>query len=599
MKKLLLSFFLSLAAIIGVQAQSTIDDELTLSSFGVSGTGYKDVTGVTATSNAEYSGNLAGGNSSIQLRSSNSNSGIVTTKSGGNVKKIVLEWNSNTASGRIVDVYGSNEAYSAASDLYNSATQGTKIGSIVYGTSTELEIADSYTYIGLRSNKNALYLAKITITWDNSVTVVETVATPEITPPSCTFEGSQEVAITCATEGASIYYTTNGTEPSESNGDLYEVPFTITETTTVKAIAVAEGMNDSKSVEATYEKLESTEGYYVKVTEEPADWSGKYIIVYEDGANAYVFNAVDAAYGYISATIEGGIIYAKSNIDNEVVTIETMEGGYAVKSSNGYIYGDTGGNKLLFNETTPQLNTIELAEDGSATITSGRVLRFNSANNQLRFRYYTAGTQKPVYLYKYSQTLPEFELNVSSAEWATLCLGYNAAIPADVKVYTATIDGTVATLNEVTGVLPANTGVIVNAAQGNYTFQATSDAASEVAENDLVGTLYNTTLTPGTNNYYILANDATDGIGLYLVDEDPDTEGYEAFTLGANKAYLSIAGEAASNGFSFRIEGTTAIDEVEAAEAGEQVIYDLTGRRVESINAPGIYIVNGKKVVIK
>ncbi len=103
----------------------------------------------------------------IQLRASNY-SGIVSTTSGGKVKKVVVEWQGSTEDGRTLDVYGKNTAYSSSANLYKEntpSTQGTKIGNIVCGTSTELTISGDYEYIGLRSNKNSMYLTSITIEW--------------------------------------------------------------------------------------------------------------------------------------------------------------------------------------------------------------------------------------------------------------------------------------------------------------------------------------------------------------------------------------------------------------------------------------------------
>ena len=61
------------------------------------------------------------------------------------------------------------------------------------------------------------------------------------TPASCTFYGSQEV--TLSAEGAKIYYTTNGTEPSAINGTEYSTPLSFTETTTLKAVAILDGVS--------------------------------------------------------------------------------------------------------------------------------------------------------------------------------------------------------------------------------------------------------------------------------------------------------------------------------------------------------------------
>lgn len=153
----------------GKPAAGTVVDVLTRVTTGISsGAGYSSWSGKTVTSSAVYAGQSAGGNDAIQLRSNNDNSGVVTTTSGGKVKKIKVTWQSSTTSGRTLDIYGKNTAYSAATDLYDAATQGTKLGSIEYGTSTELEISGDYEYIGLRSASGAMYLTEIEITWETS-----------------------------------------------------------------------------------------------------------------------------------------------------------------------------------------------------------------------------------------------------------------------------------------------------------------------------------------------------------------------------------------------------------------------------------------------
>lgn len=85
----------------------------------------------------------------------------------------------------------------------------------------------------------------------------ERVEAPVFSPEDGTVFVSQEsavITITTATDGASIYYTTDGTEPSADNGTLYtEGGITITEDCTIKAIAVADGMTDSRIISATYE----------------------------------------------------------------------------------------------------------------------------------------------------------------------------------------------------------------------------------------------------------------------------------------------------------------------------------------------------------
>lgn len=92
---------------------------------------------------------------------------------------------------------------------------------------------------------------------------VEKAATPVFTPESGTlFEDVQEITIATATDDASIYYTTDGATPEVGGASttLYTAPFTITETTTVKAIAVKDGMENSGVATAIYNKVEILKG---------------------------------------------------------------------------------------------------------------------------------------------------------------------------------------------------------------------------------------------------------------------------------------------------------------------------------------------------
>ena len=93
---------------------------------------------------------------------------------------------------------------------------------------------------------------------DIPITVAEKkiTAAPVISPNGGTFTGSQKVSITCPTAGAVIYYTTDGTTPTAAS-TKYAGEFTITATTTVKAIAVSEGMNDSTVTSAAFTKKTS------------------------------------------------------------------------------------------------------------------------------------------------------------------------------------------------------------------------------------------------------------------------------------------------------------------------------------------------------
>ena len=194
-----------------VLQEGQVEDVLTREWTGIEyGAGYSSWSDLTSTSSAKYSGNSAGSNGAIQLRSNNSNSGIVTTVSGGKVKKIIIEWEANTGNGRTLDIYGKNGAYTDPTDLYNSSTQGTKLGSIIKGTSTELEITDDYTYVGLRSNSGAMYITSITIIWEVADEEPEQTYTLNVTGAGyATFTSDKNYIIPAGVEGGIV--TVEGT----------------------------------------------------------------------------------------------------------------------------------------------------------------------------------------------------------------------------------------------------------------------------------------------------------------------------------------------------------------------------------------------------
>ena len=81
--------------------------------------------------------------------------------------------------------------------------------------------------------------------------VKQTVATPAFSVESGAVNSGTSVTITCSTDGAKIYYTTDGTEPTASSTE-YTAAISVTEAVTLKAIAVKDGMNDSAVASASY-----------------------------------------------------------------------------------------------------------------------------------------------------------------------------------------------------------------------------------------------------------------------------------------------------------------------------------------------------------
>src|SRR5207245_90064 len=84
-----------------------------------------------------------------------------------------------------------------------------------------------------------------------SATYTLQVATPTFSPAAGTYIGSVAVTINDATSGATIHYTTNGSTPTASS-PVYAGPISVTSTTTINAMAMANGMIDSGVATITY-----------------------------------------------------------------------------------------------------------------------------------------------------------------------------------------------------------------------------------------------------------------------------------------------------------------------------------------------------------
>ena len=82
--------------------------------------------------------------------------------------------------------------------------------------------------------------------------ITNQVVTPTFSVVSGTYYEPKTVELSCETSGATIYYTTDGTTPSASNGTVYTTAINVSTTTTIKAIAIATGMTDSDVATATY-----------------------------------------------------------------------------------------------------------------------------------------------------------------------------------------------------------------------------------------------------------------------------------------------------------------------------------------------------------
>lgn len=305
---------LLLALVSGSVWGQDVSDEFTYSDFKATNNSYVEFSNIQGSSGALYAGNTATSYSAIQLRSKSNSGIVVTTSTGKRVKGISVGWNSNTSSKRQLDIYGKTSAYSSAADLYKSdvATKGELIGEIPNGT-TSLEITGDYTYIGIRSNDGALYLDKLVITWEGGEQTQ--VAAPVFAPANgTTFVDKLTVGASCSTEGATIYYTKDGAEPTTGSDKFPTEGVTFTETTTLKAIAVKDGLDNSEVVTATYTKLEPYASLKALKESGIATEEGKpcvvelkdAVVTYADSRKAYIQDETAGLYVFGSNKLKAG-----------------------------------------------------------------------------------------------------------------------------------------------------------------------------------------------------------------------------------------------------------------------------------------------------
>ncbi len=444
------------------------------------------------------------------------------------------------------------------------------------------------------------------------VTFASSVATPTITPASRKFDTPFVATIACTTTGATIYYTLDGTDPTSSTtrqtytSKGVSIPAV---TTTLKACASLNGKNSSVA-SATYTYTEQGDAPIVIWSE---DWSGlskdakptqgenaTYVCSGSSGRGTRIFTEklaggespeiLVASKGFLTITIndlkgasEGLILTFKAN---------QTKGQFAASVDNAVIVSADaeGSNKLYVHKYIMALN--EGAT--SLTITLKNDLTSNARVDDLELSIYSGvGSFK-----------------ISEAGYGTYYTSDAYTMPEGVKGYTITgNEGTSLVMKEAYAagdVVPAKTALVVEgAANKYYTLVAASTELTPDNDNKLHGSdEAETTYVDGTDvKYYKLSyNNEGNNLGFYWGSENG-----AAFTNGAHKAYLALDSEkllSQSRGFSLAdlANGvTTGINTTVKSATQSNFIYDLNGRRINSLNgaAKGVYIMNGQKVLVK
>ena len=182
---------------------------------------------------------------------------------------------------------------------------------------------------------------------------------------------------------------------------------------------------------------------------------------------------------------------------------------------------------------------------------------------------------------------------VGNNTYATTYLPFAVTVPEGINAYTATINNehNSIELTKIEDVIPAKTGVILEGTATSAALPLTTTEGT-ASKGGLVGTLTNKTITAGTTDYLVLGT--KDGaLGFYLPNA-------ASTSIGANKAYFELNGQASAMSYAINFGTVTGIASATINKQNStNAYYDLSGRRITSPVKSGLYISNGKKIIVK
>ncbi|MBR1387331.1 MAG: M6 family metalloprotease domain-containing protein [Alloprevotella sp.] len=227
---------------------------------------------------------------------------------------------------------------------------------------------------------------------------VPSVATPTFSPGAGLFKTPQNVTLSCATDGATIYYTLDGSEPTTSS-TKYTTAISVTESTTIKAVAEKDGELSRVAIGKYVIRAGATSTKFKKVTSLSEMVNGNdYIIACGDKAKA-----AGALSGKFLAPVDVVVDDDVITI-NDDVTVFTLEGSgssWTIVSDDGYLYSTA--TKTMAFSTTEQ--TWTLGDDGGIMMSYGTLGSILYNVGSPRFTTYTSTPNaNMLYAYLYMAT---------------------------------------------------------------------------------------------------------------------------------------------------------------------------------------------------
>lgn len=405
-------------------------------------------------------------------------------------------------------------------------------------------------------------------------------------------------ALNSTSDGA-VTYTSSNTEVATIDADG-RIEALAQGTTTITA-TVAE-TDEFTAATAEFTLHVTTLSDYMKTT---AVESGKtYILAADNEGTAVIAQTVAAnsRYDYLPVNEAAPAdLMGATDLLNGFTLTET-EGGYTIQDAYGrYLYMDE--THTSFNVSADRQDgdtwTVEPQADGTVKITN--VLREKFIQYSTEHESYGAYTDeqgiKPSLYVKNS-------IEVNEGGYATAYSDNAVILPKSLQaaVITGVVDGKLVIDYRYNGgdVIPAGTAVLVKGEAGAHDYNLATSDEQAVAGNLLRGAANDVNTEGDGCLFYMLSYDANhQNLGFYWAAEDG-----AAFTSKAGKAYLALPQAASAGVTGYALDGTpVGIDQATTDAQAPAVIYTVDGRLVQQTDVKdlpkGLYIVNGKKVIIK
>ncbi|MGN0231804.1 MAG: Ig-like domain-containing protein [Muribaculaceae bacterium] len=476
------------------------------------------------TSSAVYAGKISGKDGTIQINRTEANN-IVTTASGGTLKKIKVVWNTTLTTANALEVYASNTAYEAVT----TTKQGTLLGQIAFSAAVESDgekyteftfPADvAYSYFALFGAGGVTYSDRIEVTWEETVTSLLPVFSPAFDTTGHALTANDDGTYSLVLAPGETFSLT----PTTDNAPIIIYSSTNDEVATIANGTVTAGSEGRATITGTWDEVPDTWApgsvtikvlvtthpvYYLVKSVDDFDITKKCILVaFSPGSYAKVMGQQHSSSNYyrdaLDIDIEGSVVPTELDVavDASEFTLEEMPA-----SSPTTYHMNLGDAYVSLDDSSPHLKQVEkdsataldLSFDSNSRVSlavygKDRALGYNNSASPTRFASYTKeDLYIQVYLYqkRYEAETPTVIVDwdgidtgaevscelVSEFEFPSLTVTPDEA--ASLVRYSSS-DESVATIDPITGEitrLAVGSTTITAAINGDDTFPDASDS---------------------------------------------------------------------------------------------------------------------------